>query len=80
MFEFPLREPLLWVLHLGYGWLGVWFCLLGLEEVLQSLPPFASPPRSSALTGALRDHWARKIGSDHERHHCHGTRERLNSD
>jgi truncated hemoglobin YjbI len=42
--------------------------------------PFASPPRSSALTGALRDHWARKIGFDHERHHCHGTRERLNSD
>ena len=35
-----LREPLLWVLHLGYGWLGLGFCLLGLSEVLQRLPPF----------------------------------------
>jgi uncharacterized protein involved in response to NO len=34
-----LREPLLWVLHLGYGWLGLGFCLLGLNKVLQWLPP-----------------------------------------
>lgn len=34
-----LREPLLWILHLGYGWLGLGFCLLGLGEVLQWLPP-----------------------------------------
>jgi uncharacterized protein involved in response to NO len=37
-----LREPLLWVLHLGYGWLGVGFCLLGLKEVLPWLPPFVA--------------------------------------
>ena len=34
-----LREPLLWVLHLGYGWLGLGFLLLGLDTVLQWLPP-----------------------------------------
>jgi uncharacterized protein involved in response to NO len=40
MFEFPLREPLLWVLHLGYGWVGLGFCLLGLNGMLEWLPPF----------------------------------------
>jgi uncharacterized protein involved in response to NO len=33
-----LREPLLWVLHLGYGWLGLGFCLLGWN----GLPPFVA--------------------------------------
>jgi uncharacterized protein involved in response to NO len=37
-----LREPLLWVLHLGYGWLGLGFCLLGVNGVLQWLPPFVA--------------------------------------
>jgi uncharacterized protein involved in response to NO len=49
MFEFPLREPLLWVLHLGYGWLGIWFCLLGLKEVLQSLPRHSRRHHDPAL-------------------------------
>jgi uncharacterized protein involved in response to NO len=33
-----LPEPLLWVLHLGYGWLGLGFCLLGWN----GLPPFVA--------------------------------------
>lgn len=37
-----MREPLLWVLHLGYGWLGLGFCLLGLNGVPQWLPPFVA--------------------------------------
>jgi uncharacterized protein involved in response to NO len=37
-----LREPLLWVLHLGYGWLGLGFILLGLSVTTSWLPPFAA--------------------------------------
>ncbi len=37
-----LREPLLWVLHLGYFWLGLGFCLLGLTNLLPWLPPFTA--------------------------------------
>ena len=37
-----LREPLLWVLHLGYFWLGLGFCLLGLGGALPWLPPFTA--------------------------------------
>ena len=33
-----LREPLLWVLHLGYAWLGFGFCFLGLDALLPWLP------------------------------------------
>jgi uncharacterized protein involved in response to NO len=33
-----LREPLLWVLHLGYGWLAVGFLLLGLNALVPWLP------------------------------------------
>ncbi|MBV9251220.1 MAG: NnrS family protein [Acetobacteraceae bacterium] len=33
-----LREPLLWVLHLGYGWLAFGFCLLGLDALVSWLP------------------------------------------
>src|ERR1700758_2108330 len=29
----PLGEPMLWVLHLGYGWLAIGFLLLGLDTV-----------------------------------------------
>jgi uncharacterized protein involved in response to NO len=36
------REPLLWVLHLGYFWLGLGFCLLGLTNLLPWLPPFTA--------------------------------------
>ncbi|HET8996829.1 MAG TPA: NnrS family protein [Acetobacteraceae bacterium] len=37
-----LREPLLWVLHLGYAWLAAGFCLLGLQIVVPWLPPFTA--------------------------------------
>ncbi len=37
-----LREPLLWVLHLGYGWLGLGFILLGLTSMTSWLPPFTA--------------------------------------
>ena len=37
-----IREPLLWVLHLGYFWLGLGFVLLGLIEALLWLPPFTA--------------------------------------
>jgi uncharacterized protein involved in response to NO len=34
-----LREPLLWVLHLGYGWLSLGFLLLGLNGLAPLMPP-----------------------------------------
>jgi uncharacterized protein involved in response to NO len=34
-----LSEPLLWVLHLGYGWLAVGFLALGLNGMVPLLPP-----------------------------------------
>lgn len=37
-----LREPLLWVLHLGYFWVGAGFCLLGLAGLWPDVPPFAA--------------------------------------
>jgi uncharacterized protein involved in response to NO len=33
-----LREPLLWVLHLGYGWLALGFLLLALNGLVPLLP------------------------------------------
>jgi uncharacterized protein involved in response to NO len=33
-----LHEPLLWVLHLGYGWLALGFLLLGLNGIAPLLP------------------------------------------
>jgi len=37
-----LREPLLWVLHLGYGWLGLGFLLLALGGLAPVLPRTAA--------------------------------------
>jgi uncharacterized protein involved in response to NO len=37
-----LREPLLWVLHLGYGWLALGFVLLALSGVTALLPQTAA--------------------------------------
>ena len=37
-----LREPLLWVLHLGYGWLALGFLLLALSGVVSLLPQTAA--------------------------------------
>ena len=31
-------EPLVWVMHLGYGWIGLGFVLLGLSQVTFALP------------------------------------------
>lgn len=36
------REPLLWVLHLGYGWLALGFLLLALDGFVPLLPPTAA--------------------------------------
>jgi uncharacterized protein involved in response to NO len=36
--EKTLREPLLWVLHLGYGWLSLGFLLLGFNGLTPVLP------------------------------------------
>jgi uncharacterized protein involved in response to NO len=36
------REPLLWILHLGYGWLAVGFLLLGLNGLLPLVPQTAA--------------------------------------
>jgi uncharacterized protein involved in response to NO len=37
-----LREPLLWVLHLGYAWLALGLVLLGLSGFVSALPPTAA--------------------------------------
>jgi uncharacterized protein involved in response to NO len=37
-----LREPLVWVLHLGYGWLALGFLLLGLSGFVPLLPSTAA--------------------------------------
>lgn len=34
-----LREPLLWILHLGYGWLALGFVLLAAGDLMPLLPP-----------------------------------------
>lgn len=36
--EKTLREPLLWVLHLGYGWLSFGLLLLGFNSLAPALP------------------------------------------
>src|SRR6185312_1419406 len=33
-----LREPLVWVLHLGYAWVGIGFCLVGVNGWLDWVP------------------------------------------
>jgi uncharacterized protein involved in response to NO len=37
-----LREPLVWILHLGYFWLALGFVLLGLSRFLPALPATAA--------------------------------------
>jgi uncharacterized protein involved in response to NO len=36
------REPLVWILHLGYAWLALGFVLLALGSVVATLPPTAA--------------------------------------
>jgi uncharacterized protein involved in response to NO len=33
-----LREPLVWILHLGYAWLGFGLCLLGIDALVPYVP------------------------------------------
>jgi uncharacterized protein involved in response to NO len=37
-----LREPLVWILHLGYAWLALGFVLLALSHFVAALPPTAA--------------------------------------
>lgn len=37
-----LREPLLWILHLGYGWLAFGFLLVGVNALIPLLPAAAA--------------------------------------
>jgi uncharacterized protein involved in response to NO len=37
-----LHEPLLWVLHLGYAWVGFGFFLLGFDALVPYLPQTAA--------------------------------------
>jgi uncharacterized protein involved in response to NO len=37
-----MREPLLFILHLGYGWLAVGLLLFGLDELFYLLPTTAA--------------------------------------
>jgi uncharacterized protein involved in response to NO len=37
-----LSEPLLWILHVGHGWLALGFLLKGLSYLGPSVPPFAA--------------------------------------
>lgn len=39
---FTSREPLVWVLHLGYGWLALGFLLLGADLLVSYLPATAA--------------------------------------
>src|SRR5262249_41838545 len=60
-----LREPLLWILHLGYGWLAVGFILLainGLVPLLPSTSVACAHRRSDRHYDACRDD-ARLVGA-----------------
>jgi uncharacterized protein involved in response to NO len=46
-----LREPLLWILHLGYGWLALGFVLLAANSLLPVLP--ATAALHALTTGAI---------------------------
>jgi uncharacterized protein involved in response to NO len=46
-----LREPLLWNLHLGYGWLALGFILLAINGLVRLLPPTTA--LHALTTGAI---------------------------
>jgi uncharacterized protein involved in response to NO len=46
-----LREPLLWVLHLGYGWIALGFVLLAADSLIPVLPPTTA--LHALTTGAI---------------------------
>ena len=56
--EKTLPEPLLWVLHLGYGWLSIGLLLLGLNGLTRAAAADERPPRAHGR--GHRDYDARR--------------------
>jgi uncharacterized protein involved in response to NO len=71
-----LSEPLLWVLHLGYGWLALGFCLVGLNALVPWLPQTAAlhalvigaigTMTLAVMTRATLRHTGRSLTADRE--------------
>ncbi len=69
-----LFEPMLWILHLSYLWIGIGFGLLGLSVFLQEIPPSAAIHAFttgafasmilSIMTRASRGHTGRSLKAD----------------
>lgn len=68
------REPLVWILHLGYAWLGVGLLLLGLSRLTLAVPQTAGVHALTAgavgvmtlavMTRASRGHTGRQLAAD----------------
>jgi uncharacterized protein involved in response to NO len=68
------REPLVWILHAGYGWLGVGLLLLGASRLLEIVPRTAGVHAITAgaigvmtlavMTRATRGHTGRPLAAD----------------
>ncbi|MGM0555340.1 MAG: NnrS family protein [Myxococcota bacterium] len=65
-----LRAPILWVLHVGYAWIGVGFILRGLSSFVSILPSSATHALTAGAIGTLtlgmmarvaRGHTAREL-------------------
>lgn len=69
-----LREPLVWILHLGYGWLGAGLLLLGASRLDPDIPRTAGVHALTAgavgvmtlavMTRATRGHTGRPLAAD----------------
>lgn len=69
------HEPLLWILHAGYAWLGAGLILLGLSGLSDSVPPTAGVHALTAgavgvmtlavMSRASRGHTGRALTADH---------------
>src|SRR5690606_17821876 len=68
-------EPLLWVLHLGYAWIGIGLLLLGLAALVPAAVPFTAGIHAltagavgveplAMMTRATRGHTGRARGAD----------------
>jgi uncharacterized protein involved in response to NO len=68
------REPLLWILHLGYGWLGAALLMLGLSVLTEAVPRTVGVHALTAgavgvmtlavMTRATRGHTGRALAAD----------------
>jgi len=68
------REPLVWILHLGYAWLGAGLLLLGASGLWVAVPPAAGVHALAAgaigvmtlavMTRASRGHTGRELAAD----------------